>query len=92
MKTYDDLEREAYMRGDVAIADVYAKLSVCDGADGELADTYDKVRDLEWDVDYLTEVNRELVDDIEYWRQRAIKAEGKLEEIESFVQTKQEKD
>jgi hypothetical protein len=87
MKTFSDLEREAYIRGDVIIADIYGLLIENEDACGELADTYDKVRDLEWDVDYLTEVKRELEDDIEYWRQRAVKAEGELEEAKHVLES-----
>ncbi len=87
MKTFDDLEREAYIRGDIITAGIYGLLIENEDTRGELADIHDRVRDLEWDVDYLTEVNRELEDDVEYWRQRAIKAEGKLEETKFILES-----
>lgn len=87
MKTFDDLELEAYIRGDIVTAKIYGLLIENEDARGELADTYDRVHDLEWDIDYLKEVNRELEDDIEYWRKRAIEAEGKLEETKFILES-----
>lgn len=87
MKTYDELELEAYIRGDTSIAGLYARLSQNEDMDGELADTYDRIRDLEWDVDYLSKTNEDLEDDVEHWRKRAIKAEGELEEAKYVLES-----
>lgn len=80
MKTFDDLEREAYIHGDIVTAKIYGLLIENEDAHGELADTYDRVNDLECDIDYLKEA-------IEYWRKRAIEAEGKLEETKFILES-----
>lgn len=72
MKTYEELEREAYMNGYVRLASSYAtiidiqeQLSMVDGIDYDQSDEID-----------------ELIEDVEYWRKRAIEAEGVLESLE----------
>ena len=72
MKTYEELEREAYMNGYVRLASSYAtiidiqeQLSMVDGIDYDQSDEID-----------------ELIEDVEYWRKRAIEAEGILESLE----------
>ena len=72
MKTYEELEREAYINGYMRLASSYAtiidtqeQLSMVDGIDYDQSDEID-----------------ELIEDIEYWRKRAIEAEGILESLE----------
>lgn len=72
MKTYEDLEREAYINGYMRLASSYAtiidtqeQLSMVDGIDYDQSDEID-----------------ELIEDVEYWRKRAIEAEGILESLE----------
>ena len=69
MKTYEELEREAYINGYMRLASSYAtiidtqeQLSMVDGIDYDQSDEID-----------------ELIEDVEYWRKRAIEAEGILE-------------
>lgn len=87
MQTFDDLEREAYIRGDTILADLYGQLSEVEYADGEIERLHDKINNLEWDVEYLSRTNENLEDDIEHWRKRAIKAEGKLEETQFILES-----
>lgn len=86
MKTYEELEREAYIRGDTKLADLYDIVNCSEDAVGELADGYDTIRDLEWDVEYLQGQIKDLEDDVEYYRQKAVLAEGKLEEIAAKIE------
>lgn len=72
MKTYEELEREAYINGYMRLASSYAtiidiqeQLSMVDGIDYDQSDEID-----------------ELIEDVEYWRKRAIEAEGILESLE----------
>ncbi len=72
MKTYEELEREAYINGYMNLASSYAtiidtqeQLSMVDGIDYDQSDEID-----------------ELIEDVEYWRKRAIEAEGILESLE----------
>lgn len=72
MKTYEELEREAYIHGYMRLASSYAtiidtqeQLSMVDGIDYDQSDEID-----------------ELIEDVEYWRKRAIEAEGILESLE----------
>ncbi len=72
MKTYEELEREAYINGYMRLASSYAtiidtqeELSMVDGIDYDQSDEID-----------------ELIEDVEYWRKRAIEAEGVLESLE----------
>lgn len=71
MKTYEELEREAYINGYMRLANSYAtiidtqeELSMIDGIDYDQSDEVD-----------------ELIEDVEYWRKRAIEAEGILESL-----------
>ena len=72
MKTYEELEREAYIRGDVDLASLYAKLMQTQ----EELSFFDDIH-----YDNSDEVD-ELIEDVEYWRKRAIEAEGVLESLE----------
>ena len=72
MKTYEELEREAYINGYMRLASSYAtiidtqeQLSMVGGIDYDQSDEID-----------------ELIEDVEYWRKRAIEAEGILESLE----------
>ena len=72
MKTYEELEREAYINGYMRLASSYATI----------IDTQEQLSMID-DVDYdqLDEID-ELIEDVEYWRKRAIEAEGILESLE----------
>ncbi len=87
MKTYDDLEREAYIHGDVIISELYGKLDDAEFSYDELDRMEEGIRDLQYDVDYLSSQVEELENDIEYWRKRAIEAEGKLEETQYILES-----
>ena len=86
MKDYSDLEREAYIRNDITVANLYAKVSQVDFNEYEIELLKDKVFELERSL-LNQEVNRELEDDIEYWRKRAVKAEGELEEAKYILES-----
>lgn len=89
MKTYEELEREAYINGYMRLASAYAtiidtqeQLSMIDGIDYDQLDEIDR---LECEID-------DLEADLEYYRERAIKAEAALEEIELQNEESQQKD
>ena len=86
MKTYEELEREAYINGYMRLAEAYSKAIEMNDALNELADSHDRIRDLEWDVEYLDKQREELENDVEYYRQKAVRAEGKLEEIAAKIE------
>lgn len=77
MKTYEELEREAYIRGDIKLADLYGKIAQIEHDEYEIEYLKDEINQLKFDL----AVQLELEDDVKYWRERAIYAEGKLEEI-----------
>ena len=78
MKTYEELEREAYINGYMNLAKSYAEICSLEDDYFEIDDLQDRIRDLE--------------NDIEYWRERAIRAEAALEEIELQNEESQQKD
>ena len=89
MKTYEELEREAYINGYMRLASSYAtiidtqeQLSMVDGIDYDQLDEIDRLE---------CEIN-DLEADLEYYRERAIKAEAALEEIELQNEESQQKD
>lgn len=68
MKTLDELEREAYIKGDVELANLYA----------ELIDSVDEIETLEgWDGLKTDDFE----DKIEYWRHRALIAEKQIKHM-----------
>lgn len=76
MKTYEDLEREAYITGNLEKAAVYAELIDKESTIQELEDDsdYNSLANLEWQID-------ELESEVIYWKERAEKAERKLKNI-----------
>jgi len=88
MKTYEDLEREAYIRGDIALANLYSKAIELDEALEELDDGSHS----RYEIDRLEDEISDLEADLEYYRERAIRAEAALEEIELQNEEFQQKD
>lgn len=88
MKTYEDLEREAYIRGDTALANLYSKAIELDEALEELDDGGNS----RYEIDRLEDEISDLEADLEYYRERAIRAEAALEEIELQNEESQQKD
>jgi DNA repair exonuclease SbcCD ATPase subunit len=88
MKTYEDLEREAYIRGDIALANLYSKAIELDEALEELDDEGHS----RYEIDRLEDEISDLEADLEYYRERAIRAEAALEEIELQNEEFQQKD
>ena len=87
MKTYEELEREAYIRGNIELADLYSKAIELDYALEELDDGgYSRN-----EIDRLEDEISNLEADVEYYRERAIKAEATLEEIELQNEESQQK-
>lgn len=87
MKTYEELEREAYIHGDTALANLYSKAIELDYALEELDDRgYSRN-----EIDRLEDEISNLEADVEYYRERAIKAEATLEEIELQNEESQQK-
>ena len=72
MRTHEELEREAYVRGDIKLASLYDTII-------EIQEQLYMVEDA--DHDQSDEID-ELIEDVEYWRKRAIEAEGLLESFE----------
>lgn len=86
MKTFEELEREAYVNGYVNLAKSYAEICNLEDDYLEIDNLQDKIHGLEVDVDCNNLTISELENDVEYWRKRAIRAEGKLEEIQSKIE------
>jgi len=80
-KTYSELEREAYIYGDVALAKLYAIADDYENIDGDLLDEKeyltDRVKDLEWQIDDLEETVIE-------WKKRTADAELKLKQFKGL--------
>lgn len=91
MKTYEELEREAYINGYMNLAKSYAEICSLEDNYFEIDDLQDRIRDLENDIDCNHITISELENDIEYWRERAIRAEVALEEIELQNEESQQK-
>ncbi len=81
MKTYEELEREAYINGDVKLADVYSKAAELEEALNNEEDLYAEINDLRDENANLEYDISDLEADVEFYRQKAVRAEGKLEEI-----------
>jgi hypothetical protein len=87
MKTHDELERDAYIHGDIIIAELYGKIDDADYSYDEFDRMSEGIRDLQDEIDYLSVQNMELEEDVEFWRKRAIEAEGKLEETQFILES-----
>lgn len=72
MKTHEELEREAYINGYMRLASSYATII-------DIQEQLSIVDGI--DYDQSDEID-ELIEDVEYWRKRAIEAEGILESLE----------
>lgn len=72
MKTHEELEREAYINGYMRLASSYATII-------DIQEQLSMVDGI--DYDQSDEID-ELIEDVEYWRKRAIEAEGILESLE----------
>ena len=88
MKTYEDLEREAYIHGDIVLANLCSKAIELDEALEELDDRSNS----RYEIDRLEDEISNLEADLEYYRERAIRAEAALEEIELQNEEFQQKD
>ena len=86
MKTYDELEREAYINGDVKLADAYSKAIELDEALNNEEDLYAEINDLRHENASLEHTISDLEADVEFYRRKAGRAEGKLEEIAAKIE------
>lgn len=77
-KTFEELERIAYMKNLPKIANLYAQLDDNEKAENEIERLCDKIYDLEYDVDFLTIKRNENEAEIE-------ELEKKLEKIADIV-------
>ena len=73
MKTLEDLEREAYITGDVELADLYAQLIDAQEELSNFEDNYEK---------------DSLLADIDYWEERAIEAEKLVAKLQKKLKGK----
>lgn len=86
MKTYEDLEREAYIHGDTALANLYSKASELEYALNNEEDLYSEIHDLRHENSKMENEISDLEADVEFYRQKAVLAEGKLEEIAAKIE------
>lgn len=77
-KTFEELERIAYMKNLPKIANLYAQLDDNEKAENEIERLCDKIYDLEYDVDFLTIKRNENEAEIEELKK-------KLEKIADIV-------
>lgn len=80
-KMYNELEREAYIQGNIELAEVYA--------DAELAQTYDQEMQ-ESENDLLNQIAdlsfeiTQLEDEVLHWKEKSKLAEQKLEQFKKI--------
>ena len=86
MKTYEELEREAYIRGDTALADLYSKAIELDCALNNEEELCEEIHDLRHENSKMENEISDLEADVEFYRQKAVRAEGKLEEIAAKIE------
>lgn len=86
MKTYEELEREAYINGYMRLADAYSKASELECALNNEEDLYAEINDLRHENASLEYEISDLEADVEFYRQKAVRAEGKLEEIAAKIE------
>lgn len=77
-KTFEELERYAYMNNSIKLAKLYAQLDDNEKAEDEIERLYDKIRDLEMDNDYHQN-NSEVLE------KRVEALENKLEKIADII-------
>lgn len=86
MKTYEELEREAYINGNIELANLYSKATELEGALNNEEELLDEIHNLRHELDYKETELIELESDLEFYRQKAVRAEGKLEEIAAKIE------
>jgi predicted nucleic acid-binding Zn-ribbon protein len=86
MKTYEDLERQAYIRGDIALANLYSKAIELDCALNNEEELCEEIYDLRHENSKMENEISDLEADVEFYRQKAVRAEAKLEEIAAKIE------
>lgn len=86
MKTYEELEREAYINGYMRLANLYGKIAQIEHDEYQIEYLKDEIYKLKFEADERENLILLLENDIEFYRQKAVRAEGKLEEIAAKIE------
>lgn len=86
MKTYEELEREAYINGYMRLADAYSKAIELEDSLNNEEELCDEIHNLRHENSMMNNEISDLEVDVEFYRQKAVRAEGKLEEITAKIE------